>query len=644
MKRFRQAFFLFSFISITLQAQVKLPRLISDGMILQRNAEVKIWGWASPGEKIKVHFADTLFKTRTNDNGQWIIHLPKMESGGPFSMKIKGKNKIIINDILMGDVWLCSGQSNMELPVRRVSWVYPEEIKKCENKYIRQFKVPQDYDFNSRHEDFTGGEWKQANPENIMDFSAVAWFFAKEINTKYKVPVGLINASLGGSPAEAWMSEDALKDFPGHFDEMQRFKDSSLIREIISSDNNRIGGWYNLLNQLDKGLNRNGESWYNPDLNITGWKEIQVPAFWTGTELEKMDGVVWYRKKFTAGNSISKEPALLLLGRIIDADSVFVNGNFVGTTSYQYPPRRYTIPPGILKEGENTITVRVINNQGTGGFVPGKDYAIIGESENINLSGTWMYKIGASMPPLAGQTFIRWKPGGLFNAMIAPLTDYTIKGTIWYQGESNTGRPREYREMFPALINNWRNEWNQGDFPFIYVQLAALHDYDNPASSNNWPLLREAQLKTLDLPNTGMAVTIDIGEQNDVHPLNKKEVGYRLALAARKIAYNEDSIVYSGPIYKSMEKEDGKIVLTFTSTGSGLVFRGNNAEGRFMIAGSDKKFIPAKAKIQGDKIIVWSDSINNPVAVRYGWSDYPEKTGLFNKEGLPASPFRTDEW
>ena len=335
------------------------------------------------------------------------------------------------------------------------------------------------------------------------------------------------------------------------------------------------------------------------------------------------------------------KPARLLLGRVVDSDRTYVNDKFVGSVSYQYPPRKYDLPENLLKAGKNTIVVRVINNVGRGGFLLDKPYQLIAGNRTIDLKGPWQYKLAATMEPLPGKTFIEWQPLGLYNGMIAPLLNYTIKGVIWYQGESNTARPHEYQKLFPALIADWRRQWNQGDFPFLYVQLANYMQAKDQPSESNWAELREAQLKTLSVPDTAMAVAIDIGEWNDVHPLDKEDVGKRLALGAQKVAYGDDTVVYSGPIYQSMEIEGNRITLAFTHVGSGLIAKGGKLK-EFAIAGADKKFVWATAKIEGDKVIVRNDDIPNPVAVRYAWADNPEGANLYNKEGLPASPFRTD--
>lgn len=625
-------------------SQVKLPKLINDGMVLQRDAKVKIWGWAAKNENVSVNFMSSTYKTKTNEKGEWSVTLPKLKAGGPYQMQINASNKIIINDILVGDVWVCSGQSNMELTVARVSPIYEKEIENSKNDFIRQFEVPDRYNFNSPEKDFNSGKWEKANPQTVLNFSAAAYFFAKELYEKYKIPIGLINSALGGSPAEAWMSEEALKEFPEYYKEAQKFKDTTLIKQIDEDDNKRISAWYNLSNEKDAGYKDSLGNWYNPNINTSDWKTMDIPGYWTDTELGKVNGVVWYRKKINIPSDFIGQEAKLNLGRIVDADSVYVNGKFVGTTSYQYPPRRYKIPKDLLKEGENTIVVRVINNSGNGGFVLDKPYNIIVDKDTIDLKGEWQYKLGTEMPPLASQTFIRWKPLGLYNAMIAQMLNFKIKGVIWYQGEANTFKPIEYRKLFPALIKDWRKNWDEGEFPFLYVQLPNFMETKDQPSESNWALLRESQLKSLSVSKTGMAVTIDIGEWNDIHPLNKKEIGKRLSLLARKIAYGEKNIVCSGPIYKSMKVEGKKIILSFTNIGIRLIAKGSDDLKYFSIAGTDKQFVWAKAKIENNKVIVWSDEVPDPIAVRYAWADNPEGANLYNKDGLPASPFRTDKF
>lgn len=626
------------------RGEVRLPRLIGDGMVLQRNADVRIWGWANPGEKITLEFRNVTYQANASENGEWEIHMKDLPAGGPFDMVIRAANTITLHNIRVGDVWVCSGQSNMVLSMSRVSPLYGKVIATSENPDIRLFTVPEGYNFNKEMPDMPYGAWKEANPQNIMNFSAVSYFFARELYSTYHVPIGLINASLGGSPAEAWISEEALKKFPGYYQELQKFKDTALIRQIEYSDRQKSKAWYNTLAKLDEGYHNPEGPWYKPGIQTTSWQTMKVPGYWGDTPLGPLNGVVWFRRTFNVPSEMVGKRVNLLMGRIIDADSVFVNGIFVGTTSYQYPPRRYQIPEGVLTGGENTIVVRVISNAGKGGFVPDKPYEIFSGDKTIDLKGDWYFKLGAKMEPAPEQTFIRWKPGGLYNAMIHPLLNYTIKGVIWYQGESNAEKAKEYRDLFATLINNWRANWHEGNFPFLFVQLPNYMEAKNVPTESDWALLREAQLQTLSLPNTAMAVAIDLGEWNDIHPLRKKEVGQRLALAAMKVAYGDKKVVYSGPIFQSMEINHDRVILRFTHTGSGLVAKGANTLNRFQLAGEDRHFVWAEARIEGRKVVVWSSQVKKPVAVRYAWADNPEGANLYNKEGLPASPFRTDKW
>ena len=629
-------------LSSTARAHLKLPKLIADGMVLQRDTEVKIWGWSDPNEKVAVRFIGKIYQTRGSDAGEWEIKISNLQAGGPHQMDIYANDTIIIQDVLVGDVWVCSGQSNMELNLQRARPLYENEIANCENSNIRYFEVPKRYNFKAPQKDLPGGKWISPNPESILSISAVSYFFGLELYKKYHIPIGLINSALGGSPIEAWISEDAIKSFPEHYKEAQRFKNGELINQIEADDTKRAARWYSTLNIEDKGYKSN-PSWRNPEVDITDWSTITIPGYWSERDIGNLNGVIWFRKDMQLPPFMIGKRVKLLLGRIVDADSVFVNGQFIGTTGYQYPPRRYEIPPGILKDGRNTIVIRVISTIGNGGFVSDKPYELRAGDETIDLKGEWKYKIGAIMPPLEPQTFVRWKPIGLYNAMMAPLLNFPVKGVIWYQGESNADRPQEYTTLFPAMIHNWREKWQNPDLPFLFVQLPNFMEAKNEPSESNWALLREAQLHAISIPHTGIAVTIDIGEWNDIHPLNKKDVGYRLALAAQKVAYGED-IIYSGPIYQSMKIKGNEAVISFSNTGKGLMAKDNGELSNFSIAGPDKKFFWAKAKIEGDQIIVRNKKVKNPVAVRYAWADNPEGANLYNSAGLPASPFRTDNW
>jgi len=623
------------------RAQIRLPKLISDSMVLQRDVDVKVWGWASGSEKIELTFKETTYSTEADEEGSWEIILPAQEAGGPFDMTLSGKNKIVIRDILFGDVWVCSGQSNMELPMSRVKDHYQNLFPDLPNPQIRQFLVPDQYDFKQERKDLESGSWKAATKEHLPDFSAVGYFFAREIYSRYGTPIGLINAALGGSPVESWMSEETLQSFPEAFVELQKFKDDDLIRTIQKEDAQRIRNWYRELNGKDPGLTGR---WQAPDFEDKDWSRMEIPGYWADTELGPVNGSVWFRKQIElAENWVGKE-ASLWLGRVVDKDSVYVNGEFVGTVSYQYPPRKYQVDASLLQAEENTLAIRVINHTGRGGFFLDKPYFLAAGQDTLSLEGPWKFKLGAKMPPLPGQTFIRWKPGGLFNAMIAPLLNGRIKGVLWYQGESNTRNPESYDQTFPALITNWRARWGQGDFPFLFVQLANFMEAKPEPSESNWATLRQAQLNTLSVPHTGMAVAIDLGEWNDIHPLNKQEVGKRLALLARKKAYGESDLSASSPRPRVVMFNTDEVVIQFQDVGDGLVSRANEPLEYFEISTDGKLYIRAKAEIRGtNAVVVWQEGIKNPVSVRYAWANNPATANLYSRSGLPASPFQLDK-
>jgi sialate O-acetylesterase len=617
--------------------QVVLPKLISDGMVLQRDVDLKIWGWASPGENVSVHFTEQLYHTVTDQDGKWAITLPPHPAGGPYEMRIEGHNLLIIDDILLGDVWVGSGQSNMELTMERVKDKYPQVVSWVNNTRIRQFEVPDTYSFSGPNTDLKGGKWITANVNDIYQFSAIGYFFANELYNQYKVPIGFINAALGGSPAEAWMSEEALKKFPDHYEELQKFKNPELIRQIESDNKRKSTEWFEGLNWKDAGIKYN---WAKTDLDDDDWEQMSVPGYWADNELGEVNGAVWFRKEINIPADKIGKKAQIVLGRIVDADSVFINGQFVGATGYQYPPRKYPVPADFLKEGKNVIAVRIINQSGKGGFVLDKPYSLVfNNKDSLDISGTWKYRLGASMEPMASQTTVRWKPGGLYNAVIAPLLEYPMKGVLWYQGESNTANPGEYEDLMQTLMGDWREKWQQGEFPFVIVQLANYMETNELPGESNWAALRQAQLNTASIPNTGLVVAIDAGEWNDIHPLDKKVIGQRLALQARRLAYGEKDLIASGPRLASVNRKGIELILNFTETGSGLVAYDDEELNHFAIAGDDGKYVWANAKIDGDKVIVWNEDISKPVSVRYAWADNPEGANLYNAEGLPASPF-----
>lgn len=623
-------------------AEVKLPQIVRDSMVLQRDAKVKIWGWASNGEKIRVSFAGKKYKATTGSDGKWSITLSPMKAGGPYTMNIDATNHIALKDILIGDVWFCSGQSNMVHQMKLHNVRYGDDIAKANYPQIRHFWVPNITNMQEPQADLPGGSWKWANPNDVNEFSAVAYFFARALYEKYHVPIGLINSSWGGIPIEAMMSEDALKEFPAILSTVQKNKDTAYINSL----NRKTFTGDRPPPQEDKGL-ISATPWYSTSYVPKGWHNINIPGYWEDQGIRDLDGTVWYRREIDIPAAMTTVPAKVFLGRIVDADALYVNGKQVGNTTYMYPQRRYALPVGTLKPGKNLFVIRVTNNFGKGGFVPDKPYHLIAGNDTIDLKGYWDYKVGQISIPQrgfgGGGIAAQNQPAALYNAMVAPIVNYTIKGFLWYQGESNTGRADEYSRLQPAMIADWRSKWQQPNAPFLYVQLPGFMEMNYLPTESQWAGFREAQLKSLSVPNTAMAVAIDLGEWNDIHPDRKKEVGERLAMAAMNVAYGEKGVVPTGPLYQSSKADGNKITLSFSNAGGGLITIDNEEPGEFAIAGADKKFVWAKAKIEGDKVIVWNDEVLSPMYVRYAWADNPVNPNLYNKEELPASPFRTDD-
>ncbi len=640
----RSLIFLLLFaISFNSLSQVILPKLVRDSMILQRDVPVNIWGWAQASEKVAVRFNGKTYKTNANVKGEWKVQLPPVKAGGPYTMDITASNKITLREILFGDVWFCSGQSNMVHQLNIHDVTYAKEIEMANDPEIRQFWIPTYTNLQGPQNNMAFGYWKSAVGSDVRSFSAVAYFFAKKIREKNQVPVGIINASVGGTPIEAWISEEGFKDFSSEINIIQKNKDTAYLNSL----NRKPSANSTRQKQPADAGNLSTPKWFDLTYVPKGWRNINIPGYWEDQGIKDLNGVVWFRKEIQIPVSMIGKAAKVFLGRIVDADELYINGKKVGNTTYQYPQRRYDVPPDLLKAGKNIIVIRVTNNIGKGGFVPDKPYCIFAGQDTIDLKGYWQYKVGEVFRPFAADGYypgmnVQNQPAALYNGMVSPVVNYTIKGFCWYQGESNAGRAREYEKLLPALINDWRHKWNLGTLPFLYVQLPGFMDYNYLPSESEWAILREAQLKALSVPNTAMVVAIDLGEWNDIHPDNKKDVGERLALAAEKVAYNKN-IVYSGPIYHSAKIEGNKIIISFENTGSGLVTNDGDELNEFAIAGEDKKFVWAKASIEGGKVIVWSDEVIAPLYVRYAWADNPVNPNLYNLEGLPASPFRTDK-
>lgn len=639
------SFFLCLSFCFTLQGytQIRLPHLVADSMVLQREVPLKIWGWASPGEKVNVNFNGKNTTIVAGPDGKWLTKLPAMKAGGPYNMVIKGKNTILLKDILIGDVWLCAGQSNMVHQMRLHNITYADDIASANYSKIRQYWVPTATSLVGPSEDLPPGNWKSANSKDINDFSVVAYFFAKQIFAKHGIPIGIINASVGGTSIESWTSEEGLMDVGGLHEIITRNKDTAYVNGL---NRKAISNQFKKAISADKGLNGNIK-WYDPEYLPKGWMNINIPGYWEDQGIRDLDGVVWYRRVFDVPAAMAGVPALIHMGRIVDADRFYVNGQQVGSTGYQYPQRRYHLAPGVLKAGKNIFVIRVENSAGKGGFVPDKPYFIEAGNQSIDLKGDWQYKVGEVYTPAVktGSYGIseQAQPAALYNAMIAPLANYGLKGVLWYQGENNVGNAMAYKKLLPTIIKDWRSKFNRPNLPFFYVQLPNHGDMRYQPAESGLALMREAALQTLKVPFTGMAVTIDLGEWNDLHPDNKRDVGERLALIARHFTYGERSLVYSGPIFQSSIIAGAEIVISFNHVGSGLVAIDGEPLSQFEIAGEDKKFVWASAKIENDKVVVWSDQISSPKYVRYAWADNPVNPNLYNLEKLPASPFRTDE-
>ncbi|MGI6669942.1 MAG: sialate O-acetylesterase [Acetivibrionales bacterium] len=493
---------------------VELPRLISDGMVLQRNAAARLWGKAD--EPVTVTLLGRQYRTVPDENGRWEIVLDGLEPGGPHELTI---NDITIHEVFIGDVWLCSGQSNMQMPMQRVKHMYPEEIH-APNLNIRQFTVPYRHEFKMPLDSLDGGCWLCASPRTINDFSAVGYFFAKRLQERYEIPVGLILSAYGGTPIHAWMSRGMLESFPGLLLEADRYADGRYMEKVQAENEKNKEKFFSEIDEKDPGL---AEKWHMPDYDDSGWEERDLLLPWTG------GGSVWLRRTIDVPPEIAGKPATLFLGTITDWDMAYVNGKAVGNTTYRYPPREYAVPS--MPYGRCVIAVRVISKDG-GWFTPGKQYLLTTDSGSFDLGGTWRFRRGARVAPAVPETFLHCKPTSLYNGMLAPLKRYTIKGAIWYQGESDGKNPEGYAEKFTALVKGWRTDWGY-EFPFLFVELAHC------AEGAGWDLIRRQQRQVLGIPRTAMAAAFDLGEENDPHPLGKQAIGDRLARCAMRVVYGE---------------------------------------------------------------------------------------------------------
>ena len=621
--------------------ELRVAGPFGEHMVIQRGVGLSIRGSAKAGARVTVTFGTRRHAALADSGGRWKVTLPPMKAASPSDLTIEGGGeRLRFRDVAVGDVWVCSGQSNMEWTVAD-SLDAAREIAAARDPMIRHLKVPRSWAAEPE-DSLAGGAWEVADPEHAGGFTAVGYFFARVLRTHVDVPVGLINVSWGGSRIEPWMSASSLGFGAVRMAEILA-GERAYEREVLDRIRARAG----VLPDRDAGLVDGRALWADPELDDSTWDALGVPGRWEEAGYEGMDGVAWYRTSFELTADEARAGLRLGLGNIDDSDISWWNGHEVGRTTLAWNRARvYDVPASFLRAGRNVVAVRVEDTGGGGGIwgEPGLLYVEV-SGRKRSLAGTWRFKLGVVT---VNMEFHKSQvPTVLYNKMVHPLLPYPIKGVLWYQGESNAG-PGDavaYRGLFRALIEDWRTGWGLGNVPFLYVQLANYLPASVEPPESSWALLRESQSAALALPMTAQAVTIDIGEPNDIHPRNKQEVGRRLALAARKLAYGEN-VVFSGPVYRRHEVEGGKIVIDLAHVGRGLVAK-DAAGGRlvgFTVAGADGRFVQADAAIRGDRVVVWSDAVPSPVAVRYAWADNPEGSNLFNAEGLPASPFRTDDW
>ena len=649
-----------------------MPALFSDNMVLQQKSNVPVWGKALPGERVVAKATwGAAAATIVKSDSSWEVHLKTLKAGGPFKLRVfVGDTAIVYKNVMLGEVWLCSGQSNMEIPLEGWPPQYPirnsaEEIRDANYPDIRLFHVARD--FSSDPQSNCVGSWNECSPNAVASFSAVGYFFGRELYEKLHVPIGLIMSVWGGTKIQPWISARYLSELPDYRPIAQKIANGA---GLIAAQKMWIHA-HPVINTAKRnpdsmyvGLNFGDASLSEKNYDDSTWKTMKLPVYWQMTSAGMFNGAVWFRKKVRIPKSWVGSALVLHLGPIDDMDETWVDGTKVGgylTTGYYADPRVYDVPAEIVTDTSLTIAVRVLDIGGFGGIwgdgVKMKINPKSDTAQTIPLSGDWKYMPVAEY---VNSKFYVYGPDGdfykrprlpfvfdydsptvLFNGMIAPIIPYHIRGVIWYQGESNSGAPSDYNNykyLFPLLIKNWRADWMEGNFPFYWVQIAPFN-YGPTAKSY---VVRAAQLKTLSVPNTGMAVTLDIGTVNNIHPPDKQDVGHRLALWALDKTYGE-RLFYSGPLYRSMSVKGNKAIVSFKYVDGGLVYKPLNGSSNFIIAGKDSNFFEAEVKVVGKTLVVYSQNVRHPVAVRYAWGNTEEAT-LFNKAGLPASTFRTDDW
>lgn len=622
-----------------------LNGIFQDHMVLQRDLPNTFWGWTVPGEKVSVTLAGRTASASAGSDGKWVVKVKPPKVGGPYTLSVDGSKHVVLKDLLVGDVWLCTGQSNMEFGTP-MAVNGQAEVAAANHPDIRLTMVQHDTQLDPRPS--TPVVWSVCTPDSITKggwagFSAVGYFFGRELNKRLHVPIGLVQDCWGGTPAESWMSSEALTREGDFASSLARINEARNSHSALYG--HQIEEW---LEKVDPGTQH---GWQSPDFDDSTWKPVAaMPATFQDLGMDYFPGVVWFRGRVDLPDPIPAGSASISLGAIEDLDETWVDGQPVGETYTFNQPRDYTVPAGVLKPGRNDIAIRVLATGAGGGFTWGPEafHLSFSSGSNVDLSkGTWKFATGANIwsqpppipQPLEGSPYV---PSILYNGMIQPVAGLAIKGAIWYQGESNAGRAYQYRTVLPDMIADWRNAWGEGDFPFLIVQLANFQARAANPGDSDWAELREAQEMTAaGVRNAGIATAIDVGDDRDIHPKDKQTVGLRLALDALHVAYGQ-RLAYSGPIYRSFKRDGDAIRIAFDHVDGGLNAKGVNLGG-FAIAGSDHKFHWADARIDGDTVVVRSGDVPDPVAVRYGWANNPEIT-LYNGAGLPALPFRTDDW
>ena len=645
---------LFLLSAVFVSSQVKLSPIFSDNMVLQQQTQAPIWGISAPNKRIEIttSWNNQKYAVVADGKGDWKTTVQTPAAGGPYTITISDGKPLKLTNVLIGEVWLCSGQSNMEMQVKGWGKVnnYEQELVEARNyPNIRLLQVKKAISpLPITDVSVTGNGWQVCSSTTVADFSAVAYFFGRDIHTYQHVPIGLIDSSWGGTILETWTSAESLITMPALEEELKGIQKMPVTKEDREKlFYTEVENWKENIEKVDKGFVNGEPIWTMTSANDEEWEQMKVPGLIQEQGLKGFNGILWFRKTIDIPSQWEGKELMLNLGPIDDNDFTYFNGVQIGHTEGWMEPRSYKIPRQLVKKGKATIAVRVMDTGGNGGMYGGPESIYIQRSDNdrISLAGKWKYKISLNIkdiPPMPVNSSNNPNvPTFLFNAMLNPLIPYSIKGAIWYQGEANTGQAYQYRELLPLMIKDWRNKWGY-EFPFYIVQLANFTALQTEPVESTWAELREAQSQTLHLNNTGIAVTIDIGEEQDIHPKNKQDVGKRLALAARFQAYGE-KIPYSGPVYQSYKIEGNKIRIYFDHVLDGLKTKGNVPVKGFTIAGVDHKFHWADAVIEGNTIVVSSPNVIFPIAVRYAWADNPI-CNLYNSEDLPASPFRTDDW